>query len=115
MTPEEINEAVARKLGWKSQCLFPESEGHHGFPCPFKTPDYATDIQAAWEIICELAKKEYEVSLRLRFMPHHQWMAEFDRFDIDPGTPALDGESDSAPMAICLAFLKLSEDETEKQ
>lgn len=98
MTDLEINQAVAKKIGdWSG--------------CAETLPDYCNSIKAAWEIV----EKE-----RMHVIPvnNGQWYAntgEIDRNGSDEwywGRNAFDEEykdfiADTAPMAICLAFLKL--------
>lgn len=98
MTDKEINEAVARKMGWKSV------EGG-GWISPNEIPyihgdfipDYSHSIEAAWEILKFVdawklegyGGDEVTVSLAL------------------DSNPIADESADTSPMAICLAFLKL--------
>lgn len=91
ISDSEINEAVARKLG-----LDPT------FNPKTKPNDYCHSIAAAWEVLGTLATK-YVWSLHK--MPI-EWMMEFTPY---PGTwkQTISAEADTAPMAICLAFLKL--------
>lgn len=107
MTNTEINEAVARKLGWTqikcgdTHCFGPMSmrwrsvDGRH-----FDTfPAYSTSIEAAWEIV-ESLKMDFCLSR------NGHWDCQFGPNGL--GQPGLiDAVADTAPMAICLAFLKL--------
>jgi hypothetical protein len=128
LSPEAINEAVARKLGY-SQC----SSGEPPYPhwhnkehsekftskewidmCVCHSdlkyfnasdlcrqlPNFCEDIEAAWEIVGILRQQGFQVSI---FM-----MQRYARCEIGPHEKPLYSESaDTAPMAICLAFLKL--------
>lgn len=107
MTNQEINEAVARKMGLH-ECSFSktvphhyalsECDGWHGNPKP-----YATRIEAAWEL-CEWWNKKNPFNItRLEFWDG-KWNCQFG--------PVEDmkwiAQADNAPRAICLAFLKLN-------
>lgn len=113
MTDQELNEAVAQKLkGWfsKCKCEFPLENAHHNCPAEFGTchhadncnlPDFCHSIAAAWELwdhfheMATLTKHE------------EKWILDYGRrFKI---------EADTAPRAICLAFLKLGLDKPAKQ
>lgn len=81
MTNQEINEAVARKLGY-------------GTPTGNALPNYCTSIAAAWEIASHCAK--FSV---FKEPDNYQWYCDMNKQKVIKG--------DTAPMAICLAFLKL--------
>lgn len=104
MSPAQVNEAVARKLGWTVL-----SGGTLGVPsnaiddAAERIPDYCHSIEAAWEIVGKfmsesgwdfnlLGGERYGGDWQANFTGHDQWHS---------------AESDTAPMAICLAFLKL--------
>lgn len=111
MTPQEINEAVARKLGW-TKLYLSENIGVMniaGKRRPTDTmdstvPEYCERIMAAWEIMEWLTKNDYLPDLC--YLPREQpW-----RFEIQPPNDMESNWSecaDTAPMAICKAFLKL--------
>lgn len=95
MTPQEINEAVARKLGVGNM----DSIVINGklIRCPL---DYCNSIAAAWEIV------DHIKSLAVRFdveLSCGQSRCQIDTLD----EISVIGRADTAPMAICLAFLKL--------
>ena len=103
MTSQEINEAVAKKWGWKAWQEGPDpkndvwvdpqgNESHNG------CPDYSADIRAAWEI-CEKIRNEYLLTLG--------WHDGEWECDIEMSHGVFKTRADAAPMAICLAFLKL--------
>jgi len=107
MTDQEINEAVAKKLGWeKMQNPAVIGEGYltswknptssYGHP-----PDYCHSIEAAWEIV----EKIKETELFALCFHDGQWHCEINCVD---GERPIDQEADTAPMAICKAFLKLN-------
>ena len=118
MIDQKINEAVARKLGWSCH-EHPILEKNdivmaHGWvrPNPLKAcfheavPDYCHSIEAAWEIV-EFVRhmqtdSQMKAALKCRLALHSdgQWNMWF------PGM-SIGEEADTAPMAICLAFLKL--------
>ena len=104
MKEREINEAVARKLGWKNHdrtCEQPTpgasiyTHGDHWYQkgcfCREKMPDYCHSIAAAWEIV-----EKYK--FRLSPVNETEWVAQ------GMGNMV---KADTAPMAICLAFLKI--------
>jgi hypothetical protein len=109
-TNKEINEAVAKKLGWtnikpfdgygikfvgdrprKEPVRIPE--GYEGFDA---LPDYSTSIAAAWEIV-EFCGPDDDRRLDLNRHLHKVLGMDLDYSDI----------CDVTPMAICKAFLKL--------
>ena len=115
MTDQEINEAVARELGWKCdghprKCVDDAGSdfAYSYFQCsvcevtpwpecgPHPVPDYCHSIAAAWEVVTKA-----EV-----FKLHFDWRAEGLHWSCwyDNHLEV----SDTAPMAICLAFLKLN-------
>lgn len=87
MTDQEINHAVARKLKGEDTRLI---------------KDYCHSIEAAWEIVGYMAKQHFGVSVshdNLRDL----WQCGIESIK-EPGQYET---ADTAPMAICLAFLKL--------
>jgi hypothetical protein len=123
VTNHEINEAVARKLGWID--IQPSSNpkifyGFRGDTDEMQLiPDYCTSIAAAWEIV----EKQ---SMALVPFSSGRWYAttidmpetENECFEIwTQSNCATENEcscgccvvADTAPMAICLAFLKLED------
>jgi hypothetical protein len=97
MTDQEINEAVARRLGkghikdgWEMVCII---------------PDYCHSIAAAWEIVNKcgghiwLRSGDCMPDNNPNFGITWQCLIAKDRDYI--------GKADTAPMAICLAFLKI--------
>jgi len=114
MTNKEINEKVARKLGWKF--LF-DPLGHtvvDRVPC-FESPngeieqslpDYCTDISAAWEIVEHLKTQSFVVTIE----DCYKARVELVHFSVNEKVKA---EADTAPMAICLAFLKVEGNRSE--
>lgn len=113
MNDQEINSLVARKLGWKDIKESQSSDSRfygkkfgqrkEGLLDRFDfIPEYATDIKAAWEMLEQhigdwnLIRQNGMFRCEL-FVPSYQQ----------------DGIADTAPMAICLAFLKLNPEETK--
>ncbi len=88
MTDQEINEAVARKLGASyCDCKF--------LPHAIEHKNYCTSIAAAWEIWDHF--NEMATLTKLNGL----WVLDYGRkFVVN---------ADTAPMAICLAFLKLED------
>lgn len=112
MTDQEINEAVARKLGW---CACDHEIEHHSAgqskgemicsnafcKCEsIRYADYCHSIAAAWEVVEHL--KEYWVGIR--YKPSAQ---QFNAVIANDDKALSEEVADTAPMAICLAFLKL--------
>lgn len=112
MDDQELNEAVALKLGWvnlewsEPSGLRPELSGKREGSPPFgeTVPAYSTSIAAAWEIIqyCENELVLYQIDL--------SWSRTGSSWHCTLGTKNQYNESvgaDTAPLAICKAFLKL--------
>lgn len=109
MTDDEINSSVARKLGWElletaEPDLWKERKWKSppiikdGYVQPI--PDYCHSIQAAWAIIEWAIHNQKAFNLNVTSTMTPMWEAGFfSRGDV---------QADTAPMAICLAFLKLS-------
>ena len=95
MNPQEINEAVAKKLGCKCN---PRGIGDGKYLCILCTTNYCGDIRAAWEILDQW-NGDWEL---------HRQNGAFD-FVLYRPSEQYDAQSDTAPQAICLAFLKLEE------
>lgn len=105
MTDQEINEAVAKRLGWIKTDLTsvglwkqPGSTDDQGVYLR-DLPDFCNRIEAAWEMAEKIEwfclEKNHDGS---------GWSV-YDMAGTEEAT--LICESDTAPMAICLAFLKL--------
>ena len=88
MTNQEINEAVARKLGIELGNLKPR--------------DYATDIKAAWDLLTRLAPKGGVVRIEGPYFDGWEVVvtdeAGFQHLQIT--------RAETAPLAICKVFLK---------
>ena len=87
MTDTELNESVARKLGWLRT------------PLNEFVPDYCHSIAAAWEIVEKLRPNIVLYDLG------RKWVVSRSCYE---GIGETLGEAATAPMAICLAFLKLT-------
>lgn len=104
MTDQEINEAVARGLGWNLN-----KTGHIGVP-PHRSmgfesiPDFCHDIKAAWEVVEHLTKKG--LLMELIFREDKKFFIVFGSPSPSKGAGAV---QDTAPMAIAKCFLKLLE------
>lgn len=92
MTDQEINETVARRLGkghiqdgWEKVCVI---------------PDYCHSIAAAWEIVEYCTENDIAVILDIRDGGSY---CNFSGDEVGDNI----AEADTAPMSICLAFLKL--------
>jgi len=117
MTDQEINEAVARKLGVAvtvGDLKEPNQYNHDywdGLPrrtdknIRLRIPDYCTDIKAAWEV----AEKFEQFDLKKNW-DSGKWTCGIGTWGngMNPRQSIrLEAEADTAPMAICMAFLKL--------
>jgi hypothetical protein len=108
MTNDEMNSAVARKLGYT-----PNKFGGWSGPCPTggdwarsKLPNYCGSIQAAWEIVEFWLQSKMRVKrFELRKSNASSWYAVFEDGQSDQ---IYDAIAATAPEAICRAFLKLS-------
>jgi hypothetical protein len=104
MTDAEINEAVAKRLGWtvKLKC---GPRGKDGMTKDeinyFPLPDYCHSIQAVWEVVASILDKKWDFKLK--------WDIDYvsDRWAWFCVFAGYKSQADTAPMAICLAFLKL--------
>lgn len=115
MTDQEINEAVARKLGYTPDPVMwgpkPENKFWRIGKClPIPAQDYCHSIEAAWEIVEILSKKKLEPVI-LHTVGSGWSFNVLNRpssHDDDDFTEQVNVDKNkSAPMAICLAFLKL--------
>lgn len=105
MTDQEINEAVARKLGLPE----PKWELYTSHPVSmvrWDVPDYCHDIKAAWEIVEKLRSDE---RLHIVVSPDGVYRYSMVLLFRDGSHADIDGHGQTAAMAICLAFLKLEE------
>lgn len=114
MTDKEINEAVARKLGWyETTTVLPKDGIIQELPAwtkddkfvLLKLPDYVNSIEAAWEIVehlQNLLSVSYFVSMNCK-----KDKVEAGILCALTGNIAWEAEADTAPRAICLAFLKM--------
>ena len=109
MTNDEVNIAIARKLGWEwtghkePNCWMPPQEWKFKqtgiFMVPMPLQNYCTDIAAAWEIVELPGIGSQCVKRTIYPQPSWEWMLFKDGYMVM-------AEADTAPMAICLAFLK---------
>jgi hypothetical protein len=108
MTPEEINEAVALKLGWekvpgtvpvKHDLWIPKGKFGHG-DARYSCPDYSGDIKLAWEIV-EYLRKQEGYAFRLKSFTDGVYVS------INAGGIEAKANDKTAAKAISLAFLKL--------
>lgn len=110
LSAREIDEAVARKLGWEKKER--ELSGFKNVGPLYvwvrpkdvrdKLPNYSTSIEEAWEILASLVEKGKCIQLNMSDKGVGCWIGNKhfrEHF----------GEADTAPFAICLAFLKLED------
>lgn len=95
MTDQELNELVARKLGWREDVPHSSPVGDRYIPYPA----YSSDIKAAWEIINQF----HEITVGTKLAEDNYWFCELRPQGKEPVT----GHAVTAPRAICEAFLKL--------
>jgi len=111
MTNQEINEAVARKLGWiKVLAGWMDNSRHSIHP---NIPNYCTDIADVWEIVEDLPYFKLS-TVGYMSIKDRSAITKWECTTVT-GAPTQPigylAEADTAPMAICLAFLKLKESE----
>lgn len=110
-TDQMINESVAKKLGWT---IYPDIvdplHRYWFYPNTKKSvkdddlPDYCQSIEAAWEILEKIKEKFDGVFL---YNYTGKWVVADPYGAGNELVGATLAEADTAPMAICLAFLKL--------
>lgn len=94
LTLLKLNEQVARKLD-PNRIIGPEV---------LPVPNYCTDIRAAWEIVEHFLREvKYLKSFEMARNNNSRWYVKFRE---ESGT-FHDAVADTAPEAICLAFLKV--------
>ena len=106
VTTQELDEAVARKLGAKPKIHLihdPIEGAYSNHAVAYEYRPYSTSIEAAWEIVEKIRQSE------LVALCWHDgyWHCEINCCD---GKREIDEEADTAPMAICKAFLALDVD-----
>ena len=100
MTDNELNEAVAIKLDdFKPNEHKVGNVILRGNSLSFPYPLYSTDIKAAWEVVDYVCAKGYSVTVGQNPCRCLIWKTHEDFNSI--------AEADTAPRAICEAFLKL--------
>lgn len=114
MTDQEINEVVARKRGWtqeehykflppgvRCRCI----SGRHWYrKGPGILPNYVRDIEAAWEIVDRVSKTNV---IRVLGGFGGSWSCDIGNHAGAQSRVVVSESADTAPLAICLAFLKL--------
>lgn len=110
MTDQETNEAVARELGWtqtpdcKRKMLKPwtRPEGKEDL-----LPDYCHSIEAAWAIVEQEHKDGYfRMHDDYEYTPNGKKLVYRCIFGVHNSTGFAESTDETAPMAICIAFLK---------
>lgn len=113
MKDKEINEAVARKLGFiicdgkrtteRALSAWNDNEQLQRFDPPWTPiPDYCHSIAAAWEVIS--AVDYFSVSKNIAMGKAGVTIIDVCLWKDDQFVAS---DADTAPMAICLAFLKM--------
>lgn len=113
MTDTELNEAVARKLGWKNGGVIGELDGmavgfHYikpdGMGSSSIWPSYSTSIEAVWEIV------EMLPDVAIYKWPEGGFAVSIPQRDAEgnlSNAKGVQANAATAPRAICEAFLKL--------
>lgn len=111
MTDPEINEAIAQKFGWmrdeNNPNAFWSPDSNRLTQAPIAVPDYCHSIAAAWEIVEFLYQKRFQVIVNVGAIGRGRVTAAIAT--CGAYRLAVTEEADAAPMAICRAFLKLTE------
>lgn len=112
MTDLELNEAVAVGLGWNKH---PDGQWNKSHPSGGEVvmweglPDYCHEIDAAWEVVEFLRQKPLDVDIEI-FAGDILYTVTITRYDGPNEEVQLgDAQAATAPMAICLAFLKMKD------
>lgn len=105
MTNNEVNEAVAVRLGW----VYHEDASPLCWEMPINStvyvksyPTYSTSIAAAWEVV-EFVRNQNKESIEIHSLPEGYSVI----FTGPTWKQMVRQDADTAPMAICLAFLKI--------
>lgn len=116
MTDEEVNIAVARKLGWTYEQNPNALTGYweRGEDFFEVLPDYCHSIAAAWEVVEKMKPDSIAIEHFERgYGDTEKWRCVFScsspvcDCNDDAETERYEATADTAPMAICKAFLKL--------
>lgn len=108
MTDQEINKAVAQRLGYSVEVI-------NGYRCKVlgqikegisccDLKSYCTDIRAAWEIVEHVLSEDKFFHLQMGDKNCEATICWHNTLAI---LKSYSAEADTAPMAIALAFLKL--------
>lgn len=113
LTPQEINEKVAVKLGWRQSSLLGwiSPSTHYRTPddviCQKQNPpDYSGSIEAAWKVVDYLKNEMFSVEIFSK--SSSDWHVYFDYWIKEPKLNAYNA-GEFLPLVICLAFLALKE------
>jgi hypothetical protein len=112
MTPDELRIAIAKAKGWKTETFHTfSSSGRVVGTAPdgkfFDTvPNWPADIAAAWELVEEVGAKNWTVTIENLADRPTEVLA---RIGIPFTLIWYTGFSDTAPLALCRAWLKLKE------
>jgi Phage ABA sandwich domain len=113
MTDQELNEAVARKLGWAQSSLLGWISPSTQYRKPDDVicqkpnpPDFCHSIQAAWEIVEFMSSRR--IGTYLFGGIGKAWHCDLHTHPAGQDDPGVSQSAYSAPMAICRAFLKLT-------
>lgn len=100
LSNKEINEAVARKLGWEAPCKGHILSWYREGDDRIDIPNYCTDITAAWEIVENIKDRDIRFSIEIIAGQARCDIVTMDEISIV-------GRAETPEMAICLAFFKL--------
>lgn len=107
-TDAELNEQVARRLGWRKHKVSPKLHFNvvTGHSCS-DLPNYVGDIGAAWEVWEHIAHKtDWAITIETNGNEYECWLSHSTERQIIV-------QADTGPRAICKVFLKLTEGQTE--
>lgn len=108
MTPQEINEQIAKRLGYPLIKVTPiDSSGKDEESFHIQTPNFCGEIVAAWEIIDFIGDEYCSVSKCLEQFEGHRWQAQVGSLSLI--SSKLTAYADTPSMAIARAFLKMEE------
>jgi hypothetical protein len=131
----ELDRLVAEKMGYKWEIRtgglghevgrwVKAENGDDAFPASWSNetgldqPEYSSDIASAWQVVEYLISKAYWTKLLMHYSPaqNYQFMigdkgGEFEGWGWSPCDYS--EEADTAPLAICLAFLAIEEGKGE--
>jgi|SRR5579863_4660353 len=132
MTVDEINQGVAKwiepeppKMREDADVLLAEGRtiespgggweaAWRGFEPDWVPAPFATDIRAAWKVIEKLRNSGKWCCVEVASDYHYTYIVNLRKTEDPEHKPDIHVDADTAPMAICLAALKVAELEAER-